>query len=231
MEISDSHSLSRARRIPAPACVLALVLAVTGCATPGPTGGSAIDRANANFVPTVATGTVVGAGLGALAGALLGGRNGAAFGALAGGALGTGAGFLVAKNNQSQAENETSLEGQIAAANLRVNEANEAAAEARRAADQAQAQSRALISQYRAGKISAAEYQSQLSSSTNTGKSIQQLLGKMQTEETRLRQQIAAAGTNAGPLQQSLGSIEDSRRSLQGSLSDITAATSAVPQA
>jgi chromosome segregation ATPase len=211
--------------------VLVLVLAVTGCATPGPAGGSAIDRANANFVPTVATGTVVGAGLGAIAGALLGGRNGAAFGALAGGALGTGAGFLVAHNNQAQAQNETTLEGQIAAAQLRVNEANEAAAEARQAADQAQAQSRALMNQYRAGKISATEYQTQLSSSASTGKSIQQLLGKMQTEETRLRQQIAAAGTNAGPLQQSLGQLEASRRSLQGSLNEITAATSAVPQA
>jgi hypothetical protein len=211
-------------------------LMLTSCAAPGnspASGGSALERANANFGTTVATGAVAGAALGAVAGALLGGHNraaGAAMGAVAGGALGTGAGYMVARNNSAQAATEDTLSAQIQAAQQRAGDANAAAAYARHAADEARAQAAALGAQYRAGQISATDYRAKLSSSTQTSQQIQTLLGHLQTEEATLRQQIAAAGPNSGPLRAVLNDVETSQRSLQDSLSDITAATSAVPQ-
>lgn len=210
-----------------------LTLFITGCATPAPTSGSAIDRANANFTTTVATGAVAGAALGAIGGALLGGHNrgtGAAVGALAGGALGTGVGYMVASNNSAQAKTEDTLGAQIQASQKRAADANAAATEAHQAAVQAEAQSRALLSQYQAGKISAAEYRRQLSNSIATEQSIQKLLGNLQNEESGLRTQIAAAGPNAEQLKRSYDNIEASRSSLQDSYNELTNATSAVPQ-
>jgi hypothetical protein len=87
-----------------------------------------------------------------------------------------------------------------------------------------------LLGQYRAGKITAAQYQQQISSSTKDAKVIQQVLDGIQVQEAKMQQQIAAAGPNGKPLVSSLAQMEASRRSLQDSLSDITAATAAVPQ-
>jgi hypothetical protein len=216
-----------------PAVALALSLILAGCATQPPTGGSALDRANANFGNTVATGAVTGALAGAALGALLGGNNRASaamIGAAAGGALGTGAGVMVAKYNQSQAATEDTLTGQINEAQDRVNLAEAAAAQARQDADQAKAESAVLLTQYRAGKITAAQYQQQISASTKDTKALQQLLHNMNVQEATLQNQIAVAGPNSGPLRQSLSQMEASRLSLQGSLNDITAATAAVPQ-
>jgi hypothetical protein len=215
------------------ASTVAISIALTGCASQSPTGGSAIDRANANFGQTVATGAVSGAAVGALGGALLSPGNrgaGAAYGALAGGAIGTGAGYLVAKRNSDQAQTETTLEGQISASQQRAQDADSAATEARQDAAQAQAQSRTLLAQYKAGQISAADYHRQLSASAQQAQSIQSLIGKVQEQENQINQQIATAGPNAGPLKQSLGQLQSSKVSLQLSLDQLTAATSAVPR-
>jgi hypothetical protein len=237
---SNSHldfgpipQMSSFRRAGVLRSVAMLVLAgflVTGCATQGATSNSAIDRANQNFAATVATGTVAGAAVGAIVGAIFGGKNGALLGAAAGGALGTGAGYLVASNNASQAAEEDTLEGQIKSAEQRASDANAAAAEARQVAARAQAESQALLAAYRTGGANTAEYRRRIGETQQTAKSIQQLLANLQTEETRLRQQIAAAGTGGAPLQASLVSIESSRRDLQASLDRITTATSQVPQ-
>lgn len=218
------------------ASVMSVSLLLTSCAAPGngpANGGSALERANANFNTTVATGAAAGAVIGGVGGALLGGRNrveGAAVGALAGGALGTGAGYMVARNNSAQAATEDTLNGQIQAAQKRAADANAAAIEAHQEADKARAEAAALGAQYRAGQISAADYRAKLSSSTQTSQQIQTLLGHLQSEEATLTQQIAAAGPNSGPLRASLTDVETSQRSLQTSLNDITAATSAMPQ-
>lgn len=211
--------------------LIVLSAAVAGCAQQAPTSGSAIDRANANFTQTVATGAVTGAAAGALAGGLLGGGRGAAIGAVAGGAIGTGAGYAVARNNQSQAQTEDTLNGQIDTAQQRATDAAAAATEAHEVAVQAQAQSRSLLTKYRAGQISAAEYQRQLSSSTEKARSIQKLLGNLDAEQNTLRQQIAAAGPNSALLRQASGQIQGSHDSIQKSFEEITAATRAVPQA
>lgn len=215
------------------ACALAVSVTLTGCAQQqlGP-NATAVERANANFTQTVATGAVAGALAGAALGAIFG-RNAqsAAIGAGAGAALGTGAGYLVARNNEQQAATEDTLQGQIQSAQIRAQAANDAAAEARRAADQARAQSRTLAAQYKAGQISASQYRSQLAESQRYGQQVQTLLGNMDRQEASLRQQIAAAGTDAGPLRQSLAQIQASHRSLQNSYNEINAATAAVPQA
>jgi hypothetical protein len=227
------HMVSIPSHRRAGACMIALALAVTGCATQAPTGGSAVDRANANFGATVATGAVTGAAIGGIAGALLGGRNpaaGAAVGALAGGAIGGGAGYMIARNNSGQAQTEDTMNGQIAAAQKATDDAKAAAVDARKQADEAVAQSHVLQAQYHAGTISAAQYHQKLATSTAQAQAIQTLLGNMQKHESELRTQIAAAGTNAGPLRKSLSDDETSRLSLQASLTDITSAASAIPQ-
>ena len=227
------HSPSTRRPKRAIACLLALSIAVSGCAaqSSAPMGGSAVERANANFAQTVAVGALAGAAAGALLGGIFGGGRGAGIGALAGGAAGTGAGYLVAQHNVGQAQTEDTLEGQIAAADQRAQLADAAATEARQAADQARTQSRKLMAQYRAGQISAAQYRQQLASQTQYAQSVRQLIGNMENQEARLRQQIAAAGPNSTQLRDDLVRIQASRRSLQGSLTEITAATSAAPQA
>jgi hypothetical protein len=216
------------------AIVTAFALAVTGCASQAPTGGSAVDRANANFKTTVATGALTGAVIGGVAGGLLGGRNrvaGAAVGAMAGGAIGGAAGSAVAQNNSRQAQTEDTLSGQIAAAQKMTEDAKAAAVDARTEADLALEQSHILQAQFHAGTITAAQYHQKLATSTTQGQAIQTLLGNMQKHESDLRTQIAAAGPNAGPLRESLSDDESSRLSLQSSLVDITSAASAVPQA
>jgi hypothetical protein len=218
------------------ALVVAVALLVTGCAAPGAapaTGGSALDRANANFGSTVATGAVAGAALGAVAGALLGGRNrlaGAAIGAAAGGALGTGAGYLVARNNSNQAGTEDTLQQKIAAARQDADYASAAAAEARQRAAEARAASARLAQQYRAGQITAAQYRDQMQASSTEAQKMQKLIGNIDNKTAELRQQAASAGPGGTALRASATSLDSSKRDLQRSLNEITAATSAVPQ-
>lgn len=70
----------------------------------------------ARFNQTVATGTVAGAGVGALAGYLICGRDCAAIGAVVGGVAGAGAGNYVAAQNQQAASAEVALQNRVAGA-------------------------------------------------------------------------------------------------------------------
>jgi hypothetical protein len=219
-----------------PVLALAGLLLVSGCASSVPngssTGGTAVDRANANFTGTVATGALTGAVIGGVAGALLDKNNpgaGALMGATAGGLLGGGAGVAVARNNQSQAATEDSLHAQIQAAAKYAQNADAAAAEARQRSDAANQASLALAQQLRAGQITKAEYQSKINETNSYAQSVHTLIGHMSDKEALLRQEARTAGSAGGDLIQSADKISSDRASLQQSLTELSAAAGSVP--
>ncbi len=228
----SSYRASWSMRVTASALIVSLLAGCAGGNQLGP-NATAVDRANANFGQTVATGAVSGAVVGAILGAVVDRGNrgqGAALGALAGGALGAGAGTVVANNNVNQARTEDTLQQQIQDAQNQASLANAAATEAQHRAAEAVAQSPQLLAQYRAGKITSAQYHQQLTASEEYGQQLQQLVGNISKREDVLRQQVAAAGNNSEDLRKSLAQIETSRQSLQSSQAELYSATAAVPQ-
>ncbi|MDD2877297.1 MAG: hypothetical protein PHT60_11575 [Acidiphilium sp.] len=208
---------------------------LSGCANSGiglpGQANSPLDQANASFNQTVAEGALGGAALGALAGGLLGGSPKAAIlGALAGGVLGGGTGVAVANNNQNQANTETSLQQQIAAAQRQTDEANQAAQYDDAQAAAAQQTADQLDAAYRAGSITADAYRAKMATYQQDHDQTQTLIAHLQASERRLRAQARAGGPDSGALYREANAQAATQRRLQQSYDQLSATLATVPQ-
>ncbi len=188
------------------------------------------------FNQTVAEGAVVGAIGGALIGALVSNNRlaGAAIGAAAGAAVGAGAGYFVASQNEQYASSEDRLNAEISAARQDVLRYQRAVASTQRVVDQHKANIASLNAQYRSGRITAAQYRTQVATAQGDLAAIQALISQNQQsvqaydqEITRLRRE----GTNASEMVNARNEMASRRQQLQAQYDDLLRAvnSAAVP--
>lgn len=192
--------------------VIGAMLLVTACAStmamePGLTPEQQVLRRgvgqqdDVDYTPRVRTAETVGEGalIGALLGAAIGalasnnrGR-GALVGAAAGGALGAGAGGVVAHQAQGYADQEAALRTSIAMADHDAQKYRQYAAAATASTRAARSRIAALDAQYRAGRITAAEFRAQTASYERDLQAMQNLAADGERVRAAMGQQAAAS--------------------------------------
>lgn len=144
---------------------------------------------------TVGEGALIGALLGAAIGALASNNRGrgALVGAAAGGALGAGAGGIVAQQAQGYADQEAALRTSIALANRDAQKYRQYAAASVANANAARRRIAALDAQYRAGRITAAEFRAQTASYERDLQAMQNLAADGERVRAAMAQQAPAS--------------------------------------
>jgi hypothetical protein len=193
-----------------------IAVSVAGCATPGQT--------------TQAQGTAAGAVVGAGIGALLGKSAGdAAIGAGVGALVGLAAGTAVANNNSRQADNENNINSQIAAAQAQTKQANLDADQYNLEAQQAAERAASLDAQYRAGALSAVDYQTGMSRFAADNQRLGQEIAALQRSQNSLRQQAQADQANAPAFDQQADEQNAAQQRLQNSFAAMSDTLGRVP--
>lgn len=209
-------------------------LMLTACATIAPDATPAqrrVAEASNRFATTTAEGAVAGAVLGAGLGYLMGGGRGAAIGAGAGLATGAVAGYLVAQNNYKEEQTEGNLNEAIADANVAAADARSDAQASQQVAAEARTRAAALGENYRTGKITAAQYRTQLSSYRDSLKSLDDISKGLQDKATAIRWNANVAGVQGGALTASADDIDRSRSSIDASAAQMRQVLAATPSA
>lgn len=227
------------------ALALVVSLGVAGCAT----GGNSANDPNlspqqrqlrteaARFNQTIGEGALVGALGGAALGALLGGDDplaGAAIGAAAGAAVGAGAGYLVAAQNQDYASAEARLNAQIQAAQQDAARYRTIVDTTRAVVNSHKQNIAQLNQQYRAGQITAAQYQDQVSSISGDLESIQSLIDENRTIVGAYEEEIAALRSSRRDASQLVAARDEmvlQRQNLEKEYDDLLEAVDAAPVA
>lgn len=228
------------------ALALIVSLGVAGCATGG---RNSADDPNltpqqrqlrteaARFNQTVGEGALVGALGGAALGALLGGDDplaGAAIGAAAGAAVGAGAGYLVAAQQEQYASAEARLNAQIEAAQRDAARYRTIVDTTRAVVNSHKQNIAQLNSQYRAGQITAAQYQNQVSSISGDLASIQSLIDENRTIVGAYEEEIAevqSSRRDAGQLIAARNEMVRQRQDLEKEYDELLEAVDAAPVA
>jgi outer membrane lipoprotein SlyB len=227
----------RGARITAAALSLALLL--PACETPGGAYGApaapltpqqqAMREQSQRWNRTVATGALVGTAAGAGLGAAFA-RNsgtGALIGAGVGLLAGALAGAMVADRNLAFENREGSASQRIASAQQIAANLNSAAA----ASEQVTADNRRRLAdldrQYRAGQITAAQYQSQ----TATMRQDVEVMRKTAAEARDARQRLVASAREVPQLMNEESKIDGAQRRLEVSANDLEEALRRVPGA
>ncbi len=230
--------MTRARGWRMTAVLVSALLLVSACAQQGPYGASgaplspqqqALRDQSARWNRTVATGALAGAATGAAIGALAS-RNrgtGALIGAGAGLLAGALAGVMVAERNLAFENREANATQRIAAAQQIAVNLDKAAA----AAEQVTADNRrrlaALDRQYRAGQITAAQYQAE----TAAMREDVEVMRKTAGEARDARQRLVASAREVPQLMNEEARIDGAQRRLEVSASELDTALRRVPGA
>lgn len=173
------------------------------------------------FNSTVGTGAVAGAVIGGLLGALLDSNNrgrGAALGAAAGAALGGGAGYYIASQNERYASSEQALYAKIQAADREVVRFRGMVANTQTVVAQQRQRLQMLQQQYRAGRVSEAEYRNRLAVAREDAEAIQTMIGGNQEIVQAMQGDIHALrrrGEDTRALEQRLAELQRSQRELR----------------
>jgi hypothetical protein len=223
------------------AAVLSLALLLPACETPGvgsaygaPVGPltpqqQAMRDQSARWNRTFATGALTGAAAGAGIGALASRDHGT--GALIGAGVGLLAGAIaaamVANRNLAFENREGTATQRIAAAQQIADNLNSAAAASEQVAADNRRRLAELDRQYRAGQITAAQYQAQ----TATMRQDVAVMRKTATEARDARQRLVASAREVPQLMSEESKIDGAQRRLEVSADDLEAALRRVPGA
>jgi hypothetical protein len=225
--------------------VIFVVAVLGGCSTtpaydPGLTPAeNELRQANARFDTTTgagcAVGAVGGAAIGLVGSLAAGARGGTVAAATAGGgavgaAIGCGAGYLVARNNQSRSDTQAVTDDQVQQAQQDVAAYRRAAAASTQVAQDAHERVAMLDQQYQEQSLTATNYQKNLANYRNSASLMtKQILG-MQQESDALRQDAAhQAPGKAAAMNNAAAQIDAARAQTQHALEDLNATLATVP--
>jgi hypothetical protein len=214
--------------------VLAAVMLV-GCAVAVDPNSSPAQQRMAQesqrFNTTVLEGAITGALLCALAGGVWAGQRGAEVGAgvclLAGGAVG----YLIAQNNYQHAQTQEHLNAAIMDSEEAARDARNDAADCQQIAANARAQAAGLGQALRVGRITAAQYHSQLASYSASLKAMEKVSSGLKDKADAIRKSAALAGGNGVQLSTSADDIDRSRAQINQAAEQIRQALAAAPSA
>lgn len=208
------------------------VLLVSGCAAPQQAGqGSQAAAAGcSNKTSTTVEGAAAGGLLGSVVGLAAGhSAKAALIGGVGGAALGTVAGIAVANNNCNQAVSEQNLNQEIARAQAQAAQyQNDAVAYDGRTAE-AQKSIAALQSEYRHGKLSAANYHARMEAYRAIQTSLHDELNQLQAGQQTLQQEAQQAASNGGELTREAQQEASTQQDLKNDYTALTNSLAAVP--
>jgi gas vesicle protein len=177
---------------------------------------------------TAVTGALAGAAMGAAGAAAFGrgntGQN-ALIGAGIGALVGLAAGMLVAENNLGFEKREASASQRIEAAQQIASNLNNTAAASEQVARQNRQKLAQLDRQYRAGQISAAQYQAE----TETMRQDAQLMRKTAEEARDARQRLVASAREVPQLMNEEAKIDQAQRRMEAAADNLESALRRVP--
>jgi hypothetical protein len=217
-----------------PIVLLGFALTISGCASTANESMMSLSEHRLKertdrFYTTVATGAVTGTVLGVLAGVALGGQLGAAAGI--GALAGAGAGYYVAKRNESAGNRERAWNDRIEAASWEVHKYREIASAAQTVSAEQRATLAALDAEFRRGEISAAQYRREALNARFAQERIRKALDSARTVAAGLRDDLAIAPSwQERGLRRSQEELKELQQSLVESQASLAQALAGAPE-